>query len=248
MSNNISKPIRILHTSFNLPIHPREIKQWRGAFIEMAGWENDLFHNHVTPDTFHYRYPLIQYRIHRDQAALYTINEGVEAFQKVLASTDWKIHWEGSQRSMLIDELKMDECTLQMLPEPKTYTLHKYLPFNQDNYQRWQATSGMIDRITILEEVLVGHILCLATAMDYQLPERLEVKLQNIQNMRCLHYKAPMLAFDLEFTANILLPFGVGLGKSVSHGYGQCRPQRVYRSRVKGRQRSHPVEAPLKKI
>lgn len=225
--------IKTLQASFTHTISPAQIRQWRGAFIQMAGWENDLFHNHQgTATKYHYRYPLIQYRIWDGQASIFAINKGVDAFQQALFANDWNLNWKGSNYNIGIENLRMDTFSLEMLPQPKTYTLHKYLPFNQDNYRRWQSTNGMIQRIAILEEVLVGHILCFATAMDYQLPERLEVSLQNIQNMRCLNHKAPMLAFDLEFTANIQLPFGIGLGKSVSHGYGQCRPVRIKRPRV----------------
>lgn len=235
MSRSIN--IKTLQASFTHVITPAQIRQWRGAFIEMAGWENDLFHNHEgAADKYHYRYPLIQYRIWDGKAGIFAINQGVEAFQEALYSTDWNLQWKATSYNVSIDNLRLDSHPLEMLEEPRHYTLHKYLPFNQDNYRRWQSANGMIQRIAILEEVLVGHILCFATAMDYQLPDRLEVNLQNIQDMRCLKHKVPMLAFDLEFSANIQLPFGIGLGKSVSHGYGQCRPQKIRRPRIKQNQ------------
>ncbi len=38
--------IRTLYLHFDLPLFHRQIPQWRGAFAELAGVENDLFHNH----------------------------------------------------------------------------------------------------------------------------------------------------------------------------------------------------------
>ena len=61
--NQVS-PTKKLHMSmvvFRETIHINQFRQFRGAMIEMSG-SDPLFHNHQA-DGFHYRYPLIQYKL-----------------------------------------------------------------------------------------------------------------------------------------------------------------------------------------
>lgn len=213
--------VQTLSVLFNLPVQKREIDQWRGAFIEMGGWEDSLFHNHKTKDSYHYRYPLIQYRSVNNRAALFAIGDGIPAFQSVLANNEWFINWNGQKHSLQIANLKSAQTTIEMLDAPKTYRLRKWLALNQDNYKRWQNTTSLLERVALLERVLAGQLLGFCTAMGYQLPERLEVCLEDIETIRKvrLHGNA-MIAFDVNYSANIVLPKGIALGKGKSVGFG----------------------------
>lgn len=222
-------PIRTLSLTFDLPIYPRQIPQWRGAFIEMAGLGSTLFHNHNGGEGYHYRYPLIQYRVYRGKASILAINEGVQAVQQALSENTWELNWQGLRQNLNIEDMRLDEHALRMTSRPKHYNLYKWLALNQDNYQRWQKCKNLIERIQLLEEVLVGHILSFCTAMSFQLPERLEVNLQNMQlleKVRC--HEVEVLAFNVSYSANINLPRGIGLGKSVSHGFGWQVAKRMH--------------------
>ncbi|MCB9051335.1 MAG: CRISPR-associated endonuclease Cas6 [Lewinellaceae bacterium] len=222
-----AEPIRTLSLSFDLPIYSRQIPQWRGAFIELAGFADDLFHNHDNAkDGYRYRYPLIQYRMRKGKAAIMAINEGVDALQRVLASTDWKINWEGKPLALKIEGLHMDEHYLRMLAQPKQYKLYKWLALNQENYERWQQCRNLAERSALLENILAGQILGFCTAMGYRLPERLEANLQHLQFMQQVRtFGNPMIAFNVSYDANVLLPAHIGLGRSVSHGFGWQVPE-----------------------
>lgn len=213
--------VQTLSVLFNLPVKKREINQWRGAFIEMGGWEDSLFHNHKTKDTYHYRYPLIQYRAVNSRAALFAIGDGVPAFQSVLANNDWSVNWNGQKHPLQIVDLKSAKTDIEMLDAPKTYRLRKWLALNQENYKRWQKTNSLIERVALLERVLVGQLLGFCTAIGYQLPERLDVCLEDINHIHKVQLHGnPMIAFDVNYSANILLPGGIALGKGKSVGFG----------------------------
>ncbi len=274
--------IRTLQVSFDLPIFPRQISQWRGAFVEFAGIENDLFHNHKndeldlaaeleliessdqqpvsnaqqptpsTPSTFqpinlstryHYRYPLIHYRMKRNHAAIFAINDGIEALQATLSSRSWRINWEGETRPLQITGMEMNEYYLRMLARPKTYRLYKWLALNEENYKAWLACGNLVERIQLLERILNSHLLAFARSVGWRLPERLEVSIQNIQQVskvRCHH--TPLLAFNVTYTANALLPPHIALGKAVSHGFGWQRPIRLpVASKQRGGKSSSPA-------
>ncbi len=226
--------LNALHLSFNLSIFPSQIPQWRGAFIEMAGWEHHLFHNHKPGREYHYRYPLIHYRQWKGKAAIFAINEGVEAFQEVIAKSEWEINWEGNKRPLQVEDIQVDHYYLTMLPHPKTYRLYKWLALNQENYERWQREKSLVRRAALLENILTGHILGFCTAMGYRLPERLEVNLHEIQSMKKVRLHGnPMIAFNITYDANVLLPSGIALGRGVSTGFGWQAPVKVGMRREK---------------
>lgn len=228
MTTTNSQTIRTLSLTFNLPLYPRQLPHWRGAFIEMGGWENDHFHNHDGDEGYHYRYPLIHYRLHKGKAGVVAFNEGVEALQKVLATSDWHINWQGERQALQIQDLNMREWSLHLLDRPKSYKLFKWIALNNENYQKWRDCQNLAERATLLQNILASQILAFCSSMDYRVPERLEVQLTHIQLMekvRC--YKQEMVAFNVEFETNLDLPVGIGLGRAVSLGFGWTKPVQV---------------------
>ena len=183
--------LRLLTLSFNLPLTSRQLPHWRGAFVEMAGWQDDLFHNHnnkgvgvngqdseaataLSEDgplteshrqqpplsaaaenrslSYHHRYPLIQYRVRNGKAAIFAINEGVEALQQVLAQSDWRLNWQGNIETLQVEDLGMNEHYFRLLAEPTTYRLQQWLALNQENYREWQGCKNYFERGALLQK------------------------------------------------------------------------------------------------
>lgn len=223
-----SATIRTLNLSFNHEIYARQIPNWRGAFIEMAGLGNDLFHNHKGEEYVHYRYPLIQYRMHKGKACIFAINEGVDAIQQALSENEWEIRWEDQHKSLSVEDMRMNEHYLRMLSKPKQYKLFKWIALNEGNYTKWLKAKNMIERIQLLQSVLYGHIMQFCKGMQFELPEELQVDIQNIQMMEQVKcHGVKLLAFNIAYDCNLLMPAGIALGKSVSHGFGWQMPRRV---------------------
>lgn len=221
----IIKPLKTLSISFNHPIYTRQIKRWRGAFVEMAGWQDDLFHNHRSKDKYHYRYPKIQYRIRDKKAAIFALADGVEALQGVLATSDWRINWDGEVRNLQIEDLRMNEHYFRILQQPKKYKLFKWLALNRDNIQEWHDCTNMHERLKLLERKLNNHLIASLWGLGFEPQERLQVSIQEIRRSQPLRYhEAKLIAFDVVFTANVLLPTGLAIGKGVSHGFGWMVP------------------------
>ena len=179
----------------------------------MAGWQNDLFHNHTGPKSYHYRYPLIQYRVRKGRAALFAMNEGVEAVQEMLSSQSWEIRWQGEPHNLMVEDLKLWEHTPKMLHYPKSYKLLKWLPLNQENHRKWQKCHRLTDKIALLENILVAQILTFCRSVDWRLEERLELYIEDIQlreTVRC--HDIPMMALNVTYAANISLPAAYWVG------------------------------------
>ena len=249
--------LHILQTNFSLPLSPKQISSFRGAVAEAAGWEKDLFHNHdntqvileeresngqqplgnlqlaiqaksvTLKTTYHYRYPLIQYRVMNGKASIWSIDKGTDALRTWLFTKDSKLLMGNREVPLLIEGMKELPFQLKMLPEMKGYRILDYLPFNDDNYKKWKATERLSERIIMLESILTGHILGFSKSMGYQLPERLEVQLLHIWDTKTMRLHAcKRLAMGLVYKANIDLPPGLALGKGSSHGFGVQMPTR----------------------
>ena len=80
-----------------------------------------------------------------------------------------------------------------------------------------------MERIRLLEEILTSNILSMlkGEGIEVHLEEQLVVQITELSAQRVIKYKGVMLtAFDIKFLANINLPSWIGLGKSVSVGFG----------------------------
>ncbi len=226
--------IKTLKIVFDIPLRPDQIKYWRGAIAEYAGWEDDRFHNHIEAHTYRYRFPTIMYRSEHNQAALWAWGEGVEAIQEMLLSPKNVLTMQGKTYRLHLIERHILDIPLSMSDQSHPYFLHNWLALNEENFKKWDNLPSLTARTAMLEQVLASNIIAFAKAIHWQLPQRLEVTLLQIRSTHTVPHKGvPMVAFDVSFSANIVLPDGLGLGKAVSMGYGVVEPLRPKRPRKK---------------
>ncbi|MEL7222267.1 MAG: CRISPR-associated endonuclease Cas6 [Bacteroidota bacterium] len=218
--------LQLLTTTFDLPIEPEEIPRWRGAWCEMAGWEADRFHNHRNSDgKVMYRYPLLQYRAHRRQAGFIAIQEAVKDVQQTLAGNEWKIRWKDRPTSLGMLNLQLETYELHLDKKYHTYQLRNYLPFNSGNFEQWQSTLLLHDKIDFLTRLIAGHLISFAKGIHWRIPGRFEVEITDLTRQRRVYLHDVLRpAFDLEFRTQLFLPKGIGIGKGVSHGHGYIYP------------------------
>ena len=101
------------------------------------------------------------------------------------------------------------------------YRLRSWLPLNSENYKQYQESESMVERIQILERVLVGNILSFLKGVDIYLEEQINLHITDITGQRAVTYKkVKLMAFDIEFKINIQLPQYIGIGKNASIGCG----------------------------
>jgi hypothetical protein len=217
--------MRLLSLSFELPLQRRDIAGFRAAVARAAGYEADLFHNHREDGSVQYRYPLVQYRSERGNAAIVGIDEGGDAIYKWYTNAGNRLLWNDAEHDLRILRLDVHEYAIRYHDTPRSYRLRQWLALNQTNYRDWQALPDLKARATALDRILVANILTFCRAVGWRLPERLEAGVQTIAATRRTPFIGfDMIGFDVDFSCNLLLPTGIGLGKAVSHGYGVCSP------------------------
>lgn len=210
----------ILIVQFANEITPQEIQLFRGAVIASLNEKDILFHNHTESGVV-YRYPRIQYkRIHK-KAAIICIKEGIKSIGELFCAESYHYKFGEREVDMRIDTINTYQTDIDFCEEPKRYRLLNWLPLNSENYKEYQAIEGMAQRITFLEEKLIGNLLSFFTEIGFRAEQQIELHITDITGQRLAHYKGvKLMAFDIEFKVNLTLPQYIGVGKSASVGYG----------------------------
>lgn len=210
---------------FDLPLQQRQIAQWRGAFIELAGREYPLLHNHYEDGASIYQYPRVHYRFKGGKAGLYACCDGVACVQEVLSNQKWVLNWQGKKRPLVIQEMKVQTYPLVIQSINLRYRVSNYLALNQENYQDWVQKESLLERVQILERLLRNHLLSGIWGLGWNTEAELKLQLIELCDTQPVIYHGnTLMAFDLIFSCNAQLPTGMAVGKSVSFGFGCVQP------------------------
>lgn len=212
--------LRTLIVKSSNEITPQELPFFRGAVIASLQEKDTMFHNH-TEDGVVYHYPRIQYkRIHK-KAAIVCVKEGIKAIGELFCAGDFHYRIGKREMEMHIESINAEDTDMDFCEEPRPYRLLNWLPLNSENYKEYQSTEGLAQRITFLEEKLIGNLLSFFTEMGFRAEQRIDLHITDITGQRLARYKGVrLMAFDIEFKVNLTLPQYIGLGKSASVGYG----------------------------
>ena len=193
---------------------------FRGAIIASLDDTDILLHNHDN-DKYRYSYPLIQYKRIDKRAVVVAVGKGIETIGPLLSAPDFICQIGREKVRMHIDvvcaydnEISSEETLLH-------HHLSSWLPLNSRNYAKYQSSESDEERIQFFEHILVGNILSFLKGVGIHIEEQIVTHITDIFDQRPIIYKkVKLMAFDLEFTANIQLPQYIGLGKNASLGYG----------------------------
>lgn len=215
--------LKIFDVVFDNKIEGYEIEAFRGAVSKLAGYENNQFHNHISDNKLSYSYPLIQYKTINDNASLTFIGSAIGSAIKFFILSDRK-NITISNRTF---DLKIDTFSLRnayFLIDDRTlfkYNLKIWQPLNQENYIVFKKLHTLNEKVNMLEKILIGNILSLAKSLNWIIDKQIKLQIDEITDEKHISFKRnKILVLDLIFTTNVQIPFNIGLGKGVSHGFG----------------------------
>lgn len=189
----------------------------RGFFATRFN-EYALLHQHVT-DKLIYRYPLIQYKMLGGSPLVLGINEGAEVLKEIYDKFD-EIKLGESSYSIMEREVILKSEEFGCCPEILSYRFATpWLALNQKNYPRYLNASRQ-ERRDLLRRILVGNILSSSKGLGYVAKEHIRLEVGRMQDEICLLKGAKVTGIRGEFTTNFAIPELMGLGKSVSRGFG----------------------------
>ncbi len=219
--------MRSLSVTFAEPIEPQELECFRGAIAEKAGFQHERFHNHNNAPgaktAFHYRYPLIQYQLHRGQPRIVFLNEAIEDAQHFFTQSDWDLQLNGKPYRTKIAGLRANQHHVGVTPGAwGYYRLRRWQALNTDNYPEYRSIITLRDKAAFLERILAGHLLAFFTGIGIQLPHRFQLDLTDLYRTSEISYRGIQAqVFDIHFRAELMLPSGIGIGKGTGLGFGR---------------------------
>jgi hypothetical protein len=224
------RQIRILEVAFDTEIQPYQLPQFRGAIAQKAGLEHHWFHNHDNDNggTFN-RYPLIQYKLdtHKGQMRpmLLCLEEGIEEAHHFFSQPDWSVNLHGTQHTLRVARLNVNRYTLNVWQRQFNYRIHKWQPFNGENYDKYKILRGVAEKFQFLETLLHTQIHSFAKGVGWDIEQPIDLKITNSIKEEWVQFKPhqKVLAFTLDFQTNVSLPDFIGVGKGVSRGFGVLR-------------------------
>ncbi len=200
------------------------------AEFDEAGTQLQTANCKLPTKKYHHRYPLIQYKIdtHGEQMRpmLLCLDDCIEEAHHFFSQSDWSLRIGDRTHDMRIARLHVDQINLNVWEQPLPYRLHKWRALNSDNFKEWQQMDGIVERIAFLENILAANILSFARGVGWELDKRFEVKITKMLNEEWVSFKdIKVLAFTVEFKANLSMPDFIGLGQGSGEGFGVVRRQ-----------------------
>lgn len=213
--------VRIQTIIFKNKIADEEVSLFRGAVIHAFEKDtNILFHNHQD-HKWRYSYPLIQYKRINGYASIVSLNEGSDAIGDFFSRGNFTCRLGGRRINMEIASIKSEEQSIQLDDAMLRYQIQSWLPLNSENYQTYKTIERLVDRISMLENILIGNILSFNKGINNHIKSRIICRITKLDSPQSVIYKGvELMAFNAEFKVNMPLPDFIGLGKcaSISNG------------------------------
>ncbi len=208
-------------TSIQFPdthLSTRDGHKLRGYFGNVFRQHSTLLHNHFEDGTLRHEYPLVQYKVVQHTGTLVGLGEGAELLRDLFLEIN-EINIEGllipvNSKHIYYREEKFGPCD-----GLRSYSFNTlWMALNQQNYREYLDMTAA-ERHEKLTRILIGNILVFFRRFGLEVQERILARPEVVE--RSTMFKdQKMLAFQGGFIANVRLPDLIGLGKSVSRGFG----------------------------
>ena len=193
----------------------------RGFFATRFN-EYALLHQHIDVDKLLYRYPRIQYKILDGVPLVLGIEEGAEVLKEIYDKYD-ELKLGDSVYTLVERGIALKEEEFGISTELITYEfITPWIALSQNNYQRY-LESKREQRRELLRRTLIGNILSASKGLDYVVLEEIKVAIGGLHRRKCELKGTPFIGFLGRFMVNFTIPDYMGLGKSVSRGFGTVR-------------------------
>lgn len=204
------------------PLSPGEATRLRGHFAAALPDET-LAHQHLPGGGLRYDYPLVQFKVIDREALLVGVGEGGAVVARAWAGAD-AVSLAGEELPVLESTLSRRRAEVGPCESPVEYRFAApWLGLNQANHARY-ADSDAAGKRDVLARALVGNCLSLSKSLGLWVDARLEAEVGGLRERAC-HFKGvPMVGFTGRFRVNFRVPAGLGVGKSVSRGFGTVEP------------------------
>jgi len=168
-----------------------------------------------------YFYPRLQYKIVRGAPMIAAVKEGCdllwELYEELDGASDEQIDWRITEKR-LIDKKVQFGITSELI---KYRFLTPWLALPEENFKKYLLLDDQAKE-RMLCKILEGHIRSAADSLGYEIKDELRLKI-NIKPNYIFQRDIHMAGLFGSFIVNFEIPNFLGLGKSVSRGFGTIK-------------------------
>ncbi len=202
----------------DLRLKTRDAHKLRGWFGNLFKEYSPLLHNHFANGSLRYGYPQVQYKIIGGIPFLMGIGEGgkllIQLFLKIKElNIDGKVYPIFSKN--IENRIIIIEDTNELF-EYRFETM--WMALNETNYRSYLKI-GKEEKQKLLQSILKGNILSFYKGIGFWVKQNILLKLAAEEHFTKFKDNK-MIVFKGSFICNAILPNYIGIGKSVSHGFG----------------------------
>lgn len=184
------------------------------SYIGYKFAQDTEFHHH---DDNPYRYPLIQYKRIDNQLLVLGIDRFADVVKKQVPTLQ-QICLKSTK--IPISNIIISQTTHVMADDITQYRFcSPWLALNQENNVKFHSLDGQFHK-KLLEKILTGNLLTMTRGLDYKVDYDLYVKINRFSRVPVIAHENNFLGFYCSFLTNLSIPQYVGVGKSVSKGFG----------------------------
>jgi hypothetical protein len=193
----------------------------RGFFATRFN-EYTLLHQHMG-DQFVYKYPLIQYKVLDGSAKVLGINEGVDVLKEIFDKYE-SVKLGESEYKVYERQLSVREQEVGFSDKFHKYAfLSPWFALNEENFPKY-LKANPDERQDMLRRILRNNILSMSAGVGNPVEKDKEIKVDvKLRETRSRFKGKEMFSFRGEFVVNFIIPDLLGLGKSVSRGFGTVK-------------------------
>ena len=191
----------------------------RGFFAQKYP-QYELLHQHSGDKKLIYSYPKIQYKVIDGIPVIIGIGEAV-GIVKEIYDVD---HLDLRQKKYIVTEKNIIEKSVNFGVSKDIITykyLTPWLALGQESFRRYKKRDSK-EKKRQLESIIVGNIISMSKGLDYVVIDKLTAVV-NVKEVKTSLKSTPMLGFLGTFSVNFEIPDYLGIGKSVSRGFGTVK-------------------------
>jgi hypothetical protein len=210
---------------FTLTLEPSNplqfsVDELRSFFYKKLA-EYTTLHKDSTSGFIH-RYPVVQCKQIKSMLMVIGISQGANFLQEISGGENELRTGENTCTISGRDQGIRNEA-FSMSDKIHTYEfLIPWLALNQQNAKKFYDLKGKPERDVFMQKILTGNLSTLAKSIDYDMPAPLTCECR-VRFKRERIHRENVMVFIGTFGTNLRIPDYLGIGQSVSQGFGTIR-------------------------
>lgn len=207
----------------NVNLIPSQIHKFRGCIGNIFK-DYDIVHNHNSKGKSIYRYPLIQFKLINKVPVIIAITEEASnVLSNIFRKID-NIKIDNTIIPIFENNFKIENVNFGYSSEMVIYKFNSpWISLNSENYKKY-IKSNANEKDLILKKILIGNILSMSKCLNHWLEKDQKIKVNyDIKEKEVFLKGKSMIGFEGIFKTNFLIPDYLGIGKSISRGFGSVK-------------------------